>query len=186
MASIPEHAKIVFKGVLFDIYQWEQKMFDGTFKTFEAVKRISTVQIIAITKSKKIILLKEEQPYVGKFISVPGGQVERDENHKQSAKKELLEETGMITDNLVLWRKNNVGSKIVWDSYYYIAKNCEKLYKSNPENGEKIEQYEVTFDEFIKETQKEEFRNKTLTDMIFRIIHTPIELDKFKEILDIK
>jgi len=32
---VPEEAKLVFKGIIYDVYQWEQKMFDGTFSTFE-------------------------------------------------------------------------------------------------------------------------------------------------------
>ena len=27
---IPSYAKMVFKGKLFEVWQWEQKMFDGT------------------------------------------------------------------------------------------------------------------------------------------------------------
>lgn len=26
--QIPEDAKLVFKGIMYDVYQWQQKMFD--------------------------------------------------------------------------------------------------------------------------------------------------------------
>ncbi|KKP89624.1 MAG: NUDIX hydrolase [Candidatus Moranbacteria bacterium GW2011_GWC2_37_73] len=32
---IPEHAKKVFSGTFFDVYQWEQEMFDGSKKIKE-------------------------------------------------------------------------------------------------------------------------------------------------------
>lgn len=35
---IPDHAKCVFKGVIFDVYQWEQKLYNGTTTTFEKLK----------------------------------------------------------------------------------------------------------------------------------------------------
>ena len=54
---IPDNAKIVFNGILFDVYHWEQKMFDGTTRTFEAVRRIPTTQILAVTEQKKIVIL---------------------------------------------------------------------------------------------------------------------------------
>lgn len=63
MAKLPENAKCVFKGVLFDIYQWEQEMFDGTYSIFEKVVRLPSSQIIATTPENKIILLDEEQPH---------------------------------------------------------------------------------------------------------------------------
>ncbi|MBI2075156.1 MAG: hypothetical protein HYT82_00635 [Candidatus Harrisonbacteria bacterium] len=48
--------------MLFDIYQWKQKMFDGSFATFEKVKRREdTVTIVPITTNKKIISVHEEQ-----------------------------------------------------------------------------------------------------------------------------
>ncbi len=37
--KIPPNAKRVFKGIIFDVYQWQQKMFDGSKETFEMLKR---------------------------------------------------------------------------------------------------------------------------------------------------
>lgn len=54
--KIPEDAKLVFKGVIFDVYQWEQEMFDGTYETFEAIKRVGTVQIIPTIGDKALPL----------------------------------------------------------------------------------------------------------------------------------
>lgn len=179
--KLPRNAKIVNKGIIFDTYQWEQKQFDGSFKTFEAIKRNPTVQIFPITKDNKIIILNEEQPHVGKFSGLVGGHVEDNETPKETAHKELLEETGMKCDELKLWKKTEFGSKIIWNSFYFIAKNVKIVQKATPEVGEKIEMMEVDFDEFIEFTQKENFRNKSFSDMIFRMIHTPGKLDKFKK-----
>jgi ADP-ribose pyrophosphatase YjhB (NUDIX family) len=183
MTKIPENAKLVFKGKIFDVYHWQQEMFDGSFETFEGIKRKPSVQIIAITPENKIILLKEEQPFVGKFISVPGGQVEDEETPQENAIKELLEETGMKADELILWKEQQFNSKIEWTTYYYIAKGCKKVQDAEPENGEKIIPYEVSFDEFIKESQRKDFRNKRLKEDIFRMMHISGELEKFKKIL---
>lgn len=35
---IPSFAKKVFKGIMFDVYQWQQKMFEGKLETFEKMK----------------------------------------------------------------------------------------------------------------------------------------------------
>jgi hypothetical protein len=60
--KIPKKARRVFKGVIFDVYHWPQKMFDNSTVTFEMLKRADTLQVIAITPDKKILLLKEQQP----------------------------------------------------------------------------------------------------------------------------
>jgi ADP-ribose pyrophosphatase len=183
MVRIPDNAKKVFQGILFDVYHWKQKMFDGSFETFEAVKRKPSVQIIAITPEKKVILLREEQPHSGSFITVPGGQVERDETPDEACRKELLEELGMESSDVTLWYEQSLGSKIEWRAYYYIAKNCTRVRAPELESGERIESYEVGFDEFLEEIDKREFRNKGFSDRIFRIKHTKGELEKFKKLL---
>ncbi|MDA3856099.1 MAG: NUDIX hydrolase [Candidatus Woesearchaeota archaeon] len=184
MSKIPEHAKCVFKGVLFEIYQWKQEMFDGTFKTFEAVKRPGTVRIIAITRQGKIIMQREEQPHIGKFTNIPAGRMDQGEEPIDSAKRELLEESGYVSEDILEFYKFPSRGKVIGNSYMFIARECYKKQDQNFEfDGERIETFFVDFGTFIKETQKEEFRDNQLTDLIFRMIHTPGELDKFKELL---
>src|SRR3990167_56699 len=93
-SSIPKKAKRVFKGVLFDVYHWEEKMFDGSHQTYEKIKRKDSVTVIAVTEDDKIILLDEEQPGRKPFLAVPGGQVDEGETFEQAGRRELLEETG--------------------------------------------------------------------------------------------
>ena len=61
MAKIPSHAKKVFSGTIFDVYQWEQEMFDGTTKIFEAAGRPHTALVIPVIDDK-IVLSYERQP----------------------------------------------------------------------------------------------------------------------------
>ena len=91
--KIPEVAKCVFQGIFFDVYHWPQDMYDGSTRTFEMLKRKPSVDIIA-TQGDRILLTEEEQPNKGKFVSIPGGQLEEGESFLACAKRELLEETG--------------------------------------------------------------------------------------------
>lgn len=187
MVKMPEHAKCVFKGVLFEVYQWEQEMFDGSFKTFEVVIRPGTVRIIAITNENKIIMQREEQPHIGKFTNLPAGRMESGEKPIDSAKRELLEESGYTSDDIKEFYKFENSGKVIGNSYVFIAKNCTKIQEQNFEiDGEKIESYFVDFETFIAETQKPEYRDKQLRELIFRMIHTPKELEKFRELIFVK
>ena len=47
MKQIPEHAKRVFSGIMFDVRQREQEMFDGSTSIFEAATREHTVCVFA-------------------------------------------------------------------------------------------------------------------------------------------
>ena len=90
--TIPDNAEMVFRGVIFDVYQWPQTMFDGSTETFEMLRRPDTVKIIAI-KGDKIIIIKQRQPRKDWFYTYPGGRIDpTDRNELAAAKRELREE----------------------------------------------------------------------------------------------
>ncbi|PJC53414.1 MAG: hypothetical protein CO029_02850, partial [Candidatus Magasanikbacteria bacterium CG_4_9_14_0_2_um_filter_41_10] len=75
MSDIPEQAKKVFSGVIFDVYQWEQELYDGSKATFERLTRPATLQVIAEVDGR-IAMSDEEQPAKGRFLSLLGGRQE--------------------------------------------------------------------------------------------------------------
>ncbi len=158
MAKIPEHAKKVFEGVIFDVYQWEQEQFDGTVKTFEMIKRPDTVVIIPLV-GDKIYLHKEEQPGRKPHYTTPAGRFERDETDPlEVAKRELMEETGYTSDNFRLFTARSAGGKVSSTIHIYVAHDCRKVAEPQLDAGEKIHETKlVTFDEFLEMTQHPEF-----------------------------
>lgn len=146
---MPPHAKRVFKGVLFDVYQWQQKMFDGSEATFEKLKRADSVGIIPVTPEGKIIITEEEQPGRDKFLSIPGGQIDDGETACAAAARELREETGYIVDELRLLTAEQPSSKIDWAVYVFVGINCRKAGDLELDAGERITPRPVTFDEFF-------------------------------------
>lgn len=148
--SIPKHAKRVFKGVIFDIYQWRQKMFDGSYQIFEKATRPDTVIILA-THKNKIICLKQKQPNTGWFMSTPSGRMDvPGETPKQAALRELLEETGMKPAKLVLWKKITKQGKVVSTIHFFIARDCYKVAEQSLDSGEKIQIKLLSFEQFLK------------------------------------
>ncbi|TSC90367.1 MAG: ADP-ribose pyrophosphatase [Microgenomates group bacterium Gr01-1014_5] len=147
---LPKEAKRVFKGVIFDVYQWQQKMFDGSVQTFEKLKRKDTVIIIPITEEGKIILIEQEQPARNPFIGLAGGRINEGENIETAACRELLEETGYETDELVFWDAIQPVGKIEWSVFTFIAKNCRRVNEPQLDAGEKMRLKFVTFDEFVE------------------------------------
>src|SRR3989344_4305397 len=99
---LPEHAKRVFKGAVFDVYQWEQELYDGTHKTFEKLKRPDTVVVFPVLDDGKILLTEQEQPGKEPFIGATGGKVEEGEDILEAVKRELLEESGYEAEEFIL------------------------------------------------------------------------------------
>ena len=163
---IPENAKLVFKGMIFDVYQWEQEMFDGTYETFEMLRRPDASLIIAID-GDSIVLQDEEQP--GGIIEknrLPGGRIEPGESPLDGAKRELREEIGQEYADWALLEVTQPAIKIEWFVYVYIAVNKTAEVPTAHESGEKIQAKRVTFDE-LKATQH--FRHSEMLDGISSI-----------------
>ncbi len=147
---IPKKAKKVFSGVIFEVYQWKQKMFDNSYSIFERAKRKNTVQIILVDrKEKKIFLADEKQPLRIRKNSFIGGRIEENETPIQTAKRELLEETGMKGKIKKLKTFNNC-SKLEWKIHYYIAYDLKKVAQPKFDSGEKIKLKKVSLEEFFK------------------------------------
>jgi 8-oxo-dGTP pyrophosphatase MutT (NUDIX family) len=145
---IPDNATRVFGGVIFDVYQWPQTMFDASIKTFEMLRRPDTVQVIVV-RGSQILLVKDEQPGREPQIDFPGGRADQDEpSWLDAAKRELREETGLVCAN---WRLIDVGQphmKIEWFTPIFVATDItEELEQQLDTDGEKITMQWHDFDD---------------------------------------
>jgi len=148
---IPPHAKRVFEGVIFDIYQWEQELYDGSKVIFEKAARDDTVVVIPTLEDKKFLFLTDEQPSRDPILTFPAGRMDKaGEDPLTSIKRELLEETGYASDDWILWRSFQPASKIDWAVYIFVARKCKKVAEPNPGPGERITLQLKTFDEIIE------------------------------------
>lgn len=180
---IPSHAKRVFKGEIFDVYQWPQKMYDGSTKTFEKIKRADTATVIPITTDGKIITSKQSQPGKKPFPSTIGGRVDKGENPLDAAKRELLEETGNIAKEWILLDATQPHSKIEWVVYCFIAKGCTKITKQNLDSGERIKLNYLNFEDFINTVLQKDFGDVELKIKFLEAKLDPKKMQVLKKLL---
>jgi ADP-ribose pyrophosphatase len=164
---LPDTATRVYKGIIFDVYQWEVDGYDGTKKTFEKLKRPDTVIVIPITEDGKIILTKQEQPGKLSFLGTAGGRVDDGEDVLDAAKRELLEETGYEAKEWVLFDAVQPVSKVEWAVYTFFAKGCRKIGEQNLDGAEKIELLYLDFDDFVEKVLDKNFGDLELKIKFF-------------------
>jgi ADP-ribose pyrophosphatase len=156
---IPKHAKQVFKGTIFEIYQWPQKMFDGSKKTFEMAKGMDGAGMIAIIKDK-IIILKQQQPGTKWYFTLPGGYMDiPGETAKQCAIRELREETGMRAQSVKFWKKFIRGGRVEADLHMFVARDCYVVDEPKLDRGEKIQMELRSFEDFLKLADDDNFHH---------------------------
>lgn len=159
---IPKHAKKVFHGNIFHIYQWEQELFDTTTKTFEVARKQDGVSVIA-SHQNKIIVLKQKQPNKGWYYSVPGGYMDiPGERPVDTAKRELLEETGMKPQTIKLWQDYTNASRMVSHHYIYIAKQCWPIAAQALDGGEIIKIEFLKWSEILSLVSRKNFHNRDI------------------------
>jgi len=180
---IPDHAKKVFTGVLFDVYQWEQEMFDGTKSTFEKLRRPDTVVVYPVLDDGRIILTAQQQPGKESFVGTTGGRVDEGEDILEAAKRELLEESGYEASEFILWDAQHPTSKIDWVVYTFIAKGLKKVAEMNLDAGEKITLKPLEFDEFMETVIGKNFIEKEIIPKIYEAKLDPEKREELRTLL---
>lgn len=159
---IPKHAQCVFRGLIFDTYQWQQEMFDGRSQTFEMLKRADTVKVI-LMDGEEVVIVKQEQPGTMVFLDLPGGRHDiKEETELDAAKRELREETGYRCNKWKLVSIVQPDSKIDFLVYYFVAWDIFSASKAQLDNGERIELVKVSFEELKASILAEKFRTPKL------------------------
>ena len=150
MWTIPSHAKRVFKGIIFDTYQWEQELFDGTTTTFEALKRKWTAIVLPILDNGNFLLCIQEQPGYSRRLDLLWWRQDDGEELLTTAKRELLEESWYEAQEYELViEKNPWAPKVEWPMNYYIAKGLKKVSDQKLDAGEKLELFEISREDFL-------------------------------------
>jgi ADP-ribose pyrophosphatase len=178
--KIPSHARLAFKGKLFEVWQWDQELFDGSTTVFESIRRTDTIIVLPIV-GDKIVITDQEQPIHGKFHTFIGGRMEEGEDPLAAAKRETLEESGLASDDWELIKSYSPRSYLDWSIHFYVARDCKKIQEPNLEPGEKIVLKEVTWEEFIKLLGDEDFWGSDIAQMFLGLVQDPARLEQFRQ-----
>ena len=98
--------ELVFDGTLLKVRRDLVRLPDGSEGTREYIRHPGAVAIVPLFDDGRILLERQfRYPHGRDFIEVPAGKLEPDEPHLETAKRELLEETGYTAKE---WRRIGV------------------------------------------------------------------------------
>lgn len=182
-----KNEKLVFQGKRYSIYQWEQELYDGTTSTFERAEHLPTVTIFAIHQGK-IVIQRQVQPNIEiEFYSLAGGGIDGEEKSLDAAKRELLEEEGLESNDWEYWWKGGRHtSSYSWINHIYIARDCKKVAEPELDAGERIEHLLLNAEEFFQLLDHDDFRHQDILPELLQIRSNPEKRKAFLEQLGIK
>lgn len=147
--AIPDYATKVHEWIIVDIYQWEQEMFDWSFRTFEMAKRPDGVYCIPVFWDK-ICMWHDKQPGIDWWITLLWWRVDKWLSLVETMREELSEEWWISYETLELHTSFTVPWKMEYSQHIFIARWCVVDHNTHPDVWwEDIELHYLSFDEFV-------------------------------------
>jgi ADP-ribose pyrophosphatase len=142
----------VYDGVLLKVHRDVVRLPDGSEGTREYIRHPGAVAIVPVFDDGRVLLERQfRYPHRRVFIELPAGKLEPGEPHLDTAKRELLEETGY---SAAQWtRLGVIHTAIAYTDEaieMFLARKLQREGKAKLDAGEFVETMAVPFDEAIE------------------------------------
>lgn len=153
--------KIMFNGPRFNVTRKEYKREDGKEFLRDIVNPGDATVILPITDNNEIVFEKQFREAIGKVsLELPAGMVDSGENPKDTARRELEEETGIIANSIehliTMYPSTGYTSEKV---HIYIAKDFQEGNVHLDSTEEILEVVKIPIEECVKKAENGELEN---------------------------
>lgn len=120
--------------------------------TFSIIEAPEWMNVIPLTSDNEIVLVEQfrygiEEP----TLELPGGMVDAGETHDETAKRELLEETGYAGDTWQYLGKVSSNPAFLTNyTHLYVVENCEKMQEQQLDGNERINIHTMLLEDFLE------------------------------------
>lgn len=144
-------SQLKYDGKVLKVYSDKVKLPNGATATRENVIRGSAVAMVPVDNEGNMYFVRQYRHAAKKLVlEIPAGMIEKDEDPKVAAYRELEEEIGLKAEKLTFICDTYMAIGICTEKvYFYIAEDL-KPGKLNPDPDEIIEIEKYTVDEALK------------------------------------
>jgi ADP-ribose pyrophosphatase len=170
--DLTEHfvsGELVYDGALLKVRRDMVRLPDGSLGAREYIRHPGAVAIVALFDDGGVLLERQfRYPHRRDFIELPAGKLEPGEPHLDTAKRELLEETGYLAQEWT--RIGTIHTAIAYTDEaieLFLAKKLTKT-ERKLDQGEFLETLVVPFDEALAMIRRGEITDaKSVTGLLW-------------------
>lgn len=158
----------VYEGIIVNVRRDQVRLMDGRVTGREVVEHRGGVAIFAMDDQDRVALVRQYRYPMGEeTLELPAGKLEKGEDPRDSALRELAEETGLVPETLeemgVSYSSPGILSERI---YLYFAKNLTQG-PPQPDDGEFVETLWVPYRQLLDMAARGEIRDgKTLAALL--------------------
>ncbi len=159
--------KNIYKGKIFDVSIAEIEDNGIEYKR-EIVEHKGSVVIVPVFEDERVALVRQYRYAAGEYLlEIPAGTLNKDEDPLEGAKRELEEEIGVTTDNIVKLIEFYVSPGFLTEKMHlYLATELTKT-EQNLEEDEILTVEIFTFEEVFEKIRSNEIKDaKTICGLI--------------------
>jgi len=160
--------KIAFEGRVFQVEVKKVELFDGSISNREVVLHNGGATIVALDDDMNVHLVRQfRSPYEKVLLELPAGKLEKGEDPRACAIRELKEETGMEASSVVslgeMYATPGYCSEII---HLYLAQGLTHG-EGNPDDGEFLQTVKMPLEQAVKMVETNEISDaKTMVALL--------------------
>ncbi|MBU2547247.1 MAG: NUDIX hydrolase [Proteobacteria bacterium] len=122
---------------------------NGLEHDFYVLETADWVNVIPLTADNRVVMVRQYRAAADEItLEIPGGLIESGQTPEESARRELLEETGHACEELVSLGRVRPNPAILENTcHFFLARGAEQVAELNQDEAEDIEVVKVGLDE---------------------------------------
>jgi ADP-ribose pyrophosphatase len=163
------HSKIIYQGPVFGVRRDEVLEPTGVHATREVITHPGSVVVLPVLPDRRVVLIRQYRHATRQFLwELVAGRMERGENPRRAAARELIEETGYRAKRFKVFLDVFPTPGFLAERMYILLAEGLALGEAEPEEDEKITVKAFTTGELEKMIRQGKLRDaKSIAGLLY-------------------